>query len=482
MLAYDQLQGASGRQRRFRAPRYEAKRLFPNSVPRVRVRSAVYRLHDVSLGGIAALAKETAGELVRQGETVELSILQSGIPIFEAQANVCRLENSVFGSKVAFNLLDRHIDLGKLLTRNAQAQLAVRSSSLAAANAHPLSVDYRAFCADVVRLLRSYGAILDDATKIAREFGSALTDLEILETCEESILQPWRSLWRTGNELVAATDGDRDLLQALKDYTELVVTPELRRGAVWDRSYAKPLGYPGDFGMMNQVYDWQRVGASAYDMLLHRIGLDVAECIKTRMEVVVSHIAEAVRECGQGATPARIASLGSGPAREVQLFLESRTATGARAVFTLIDQEPSALKYASEATYAQVLKSNGTIAVHGLNISFTDILRSTGALAQLPPQQLIYSVGLLDYLSDHRCRALTRRLFEGLAPGGRLIVGNMNQCPMSNHWPMEFAVDWSLHYRGEAEMLAWAQGLEPARAWTETERTGRVRLLFVEKA
>ena len=181
MLAYDQLQGASGRQRRFRAPRYDAKRLFPNAVPRVRVRAGTYRLHDVSLGGIAALAKDSGGELVRQGETVDLSIQQSGIPIFEASASVCRLENSVFGSKVAFSLLDRHIDLGRLLTRNAQAQLAARSSALAAAAAHPLSVEYRAFCADVVRLLRSYGAILDDATKVAREFGSALTDLEIFE-------------------------------------------------------------------------------------------------------------------------------------------------------------------------------------------------------------------------------------------------------------------------------------------------------------
>jgi trans-aconitate methyltransferase len=199
------------------------------------------------------------------------------------------------------------------------------------------------------------------------------------------------------------------------------------------------------------------------------------------MEVVVGHIAEATRKWGEGATPARITSLGSGPAREVQLFLESRAATRRRAMFTLIDQEPAALKYAGEATYPHLLKAHGAIAVHGLNISFTDILRSAGALAQLPPQHLVYSVGLLDYLSDHRCRALTRRLYEVLAPGGLLIIGNMNRCAMSNHWPMEFAVDWSLHYRDEAEMLAWTEGFAPCRAWTETERTGRVRLLFVEK-
>ncbi len=46
---------------------------------------------------------------------------------------------------------------------------------------------------------------------------------------------------------------------------------------------------------------------------------------------------------------------------------------------------------------------------------------------------------------------------------------------------MEFITDWSLYYRNEAEMLAWTKGLEPAMAWTETESTERVRLLFIRK-
>ncbi len=60
-------------------------------------------------------------------------------------------------------------------------------------------------------------------------------------------------------------------------------------------AYAKPLGYPGDFEIMNQVYDWKRVGHGAYEMLLHRIGLEVAECIKTRMEIVRGIIGETSR-------------------------------------------------------------------------------------------------------------------------------------------------------------------------------------------
>jgi trans-aconitate methyltransferase len=240
------------------------------------------------------------------------------------------------------------------------------------------------------------------------------------------------------------------------------------------------MGYPGDFQIMNQVYDWERRGNTVYEMLMHRIGLDVAECIKTRMEVVQEHIAETVFAEGREQA-ARIMSLGSGPAREVELFLKGVCNTGGHADFTLIDQEEDALRYASERTYPHLLRLAGRYNVQCLNMSFTDILRGTSGLSTLQSQDLIYSVGLLDYLTDRRALGLVHRLYSQLAPGGLLIIGNMNETALSNLWPMEFLADWTLEYRNEAQMLRWVEGLDTAERWTETERTGRVRLLFARK-
>ena len=480
MLAYEELKGSTGRQIRFRAPRYDARRMFPSLAPRVRVRSTAYRLHDISLGGLSALSKTAQDDLPEVGETVPLSIQQSGLPIFETSARVCRSESTVFGSKLAFNFVDRFVEFDKLLTRNTQAQIAARSPAFAGESAQLVPLEYRAFCGDVLKLLRSYRMVLEANSAVATEFRHGLDQVEAFETCEPRLIQQWRSLWRTGNDMTLAFIGDRDVREAAKEYTELVLTPELRKGAIWDRSYAKPLGYPGDFEIMNQVYDWERLGGDAYEMLMHRVGLEVAECIRTRMEVVRTHIGDVVRERGHD-RPARITSLGSGPAREVQAYLSSHTTGGHRAEFSLIDQEEVALLYAHETTYPYVLNSDGRIKVQGLNLSFTDILRGTEGLAGLPPQDLVYSVGLLDYLTDHRAKALVKRLFDLLTPGGLLIIGNMNECPLSNYWPMEYIADWTLQYRGDAEMIAWADGLNAAKAWTETERTGRVRMLFIRK-
>src|SRR5262249_17478380 len=152
---------------------------------------------------------------------------------------------------------------------------------------------------------------------------------------------------------------------------------------------------------------------------------------------------------------AKVLSLGCGSAREVELFLSNANLKNRRVEFTLIDQEQSALSYTVEKTYPYVLTAKGQARVQCLNMSFTDILRGTGGLAELPPQDLIYSLGLIDYLADRRAQALVRRLYETLAPGGLLIIGNMNETPLSNLWPMEFISDWTLYYRTEAQMMAW---------------------------
>jgi hypothetical protein len=480
MLAYEELKGSSGREIWFRAPRYEARKLFPHLPPRVRVRSSLHKLHDISLGGIAVVCNQAAEDVPDIGEVVPLSIQQAGHSIFESNARVSRREGTVFGSKVAFSFVNGFVEFDKLLSRNVQAQIAVQSALFTGETSQLVPKEYRVFCADLLKLLGSYRDLLDENMVLARQFERDF-DLEgVYQACEARLIQHWRSLWRTGNDLVKDIAGDRDVLEATKAFTEVVVTPEMRLGAIWDRSYAKPLGYPGDFEIMNQVYDWERKGANVYQMLMHRLGLEVAECIKTRMDMVHATIGKVVQEKGN-ARAARILSLGSGPAREVEAFLSGAGLKNRRAEFTLIDQEQAALKYAVEKTYPHVLNSMGQARVQCLNMSFTDILRGTGALGSLPPQDLIYSVGLIDYLVDRRATGLIHRLYETLAPGGLLVIGNMNDTGLSNYWPMEFIADWTLYYRTEAQMLAWTEELHAAQAWTETERTDRVRMLFVRK-
>ncbi|MEX1147125.1 MAG: class I SAM-dependent methyltransferase, partial [Sphingomonadales bacterium] len=213
--------------------------------------------------------------------------------------------------------------------------------------------------------------------------------------------------------------------------------------------------------------------------LVHRLGLDVAECIATRMVMMRQAIAETIMV--PRGRPARITSLGCGPAREVIDYLKIHEMPNP-AHFTLIDQDHGALGQAYERTHREVIRLHGRASVTCLNASFSQLFKTSDVVAQLPPQDFIYSVGLIDYLQPIRGKAWVEALYDCLEPGGTLIVSNMYRCAMSNLWPMEFLTDWTVIYRNEAEMMDFARDLtDAARVETSLDPTGRVCLLTVQK-
>lgn len=480
MLAYEELKGSSGRQMYFRPKRFEAANLFFGTPPKVTINANAFRLGNISLTGLGASANQSVELDFGEADVVPITISQAGVEIFASRARVVRCERHVFGSRIALNLVDGSVDFNSLLRRNAHARISQQLTVLEPDTKSLVTAEYRAHCADVLRFLRAYRAVTDAGMQPQAGRNSNLSIDDLFALCEERIIPQWRKLWLGGNQLVRGIMQDKPRLDAFKEFTELVISPEFNQGPVWWRSYFKPAGYPGDFEIMNYVYDWQREGKDIYSQLLHRIGLDVSECIATRMHVVRKTISNIVA-ANQSSEPARILSLGCGSAREIQLHLEDSSTVDLPVLFTLIDQEENALAYAYDKSYPLTLTMKKLARVQALNVSFTDVLRGGKWLDDVGPQELIYSVGLIDYLVDKRARALTERLYDRLAPGGLLIIGNMNETDLSNLWPMEFITDWHLFYRNEPEMIAWTSNLEGSRAWTELEPTGRVRLLFVRK-
>jgi hypothetical protein len=272
-----------------------------------------------------------------------------------------------------------------------------------------------------------------------------------------------------------------DLMAAAKDFTECVLTPEFMAGRIWDRSYNKPLGYPGDFETMNCVYKWQPQGNNVFEKLVDRIGLDVAECIATRMVMVQQAIAETVADVPESGAPARILSLGCGPAQEISNYLDAKSLPRPVEI-TLVDQDQDALSHAYEKSYPKVMAKDDGSTIRCLQLSFVELMKLGKIFVALPPQDIIYTVGLVDYLSTSRVQDLTHSLYEKLAGGGRLLIGNMADVEMGNQWPMEFICDWGLHYRNKAEMRGFAKRLpENAKIDVTSDSTGRVHMLQIEK-
>jgi extracellular factor (EF) 3-hydroxypalmitic acid methyl ester biosynthesis protein len=475
MKSYEELVGSRGRTVFYRPERYRARDVFKGVAPTLALERVNHTLDDISLSGLGAFLIAGSNEICAVGEAVSVELDVMGVPLFEGKGRVARVDPTPFGAKIGLRLENQCFDIPRLVAKSEEVLVARTLDENVMAEGC-VSPEYRRLCADVVHLLRRYRAALD---RIALTQRSTQDAGEILASCEERILPQWRSLWQSANELVRPIMVDQFTLHATKRFTEMVLTPEFMPGAIWRRSYKKPLGYPGDFEIMNMVYDWRREGERPFDQLLHRVGLDVAECIATRMVIMRESIARTVSNSATGST-ARIASLGCGSAREVTDYLKLGALPGS-VNFTLIDQDESALSGIYELTYPGVTRLRGQANVNCLHASFSDLLKTGELFGKLPPQDLIYSVGLIDYLSPRRAKALVTSLYTQLARGGTLVVANMFRNDKSNLWPMEFICDWSVNYRDDGEMRALAGELPNDLVETFLDPTGRVCLLTARK-
>lgn len=480
MQTYEQLTGAQGKKIYYRAERFPAGPLFGDLRPRVEIDGEEFDVQDVSMTGLALLAPLNRLLANQVGETVDYRIRAGSMVLHEGAARISRVHRRPKDVVIGLGLTTDYLDVARLVTRQ-QDVLVRQELQKFAQPSDNIDPAYKLVVADVLDMLRRYGGFLAQQRRVTN--GVKPIDendaAELLGLCEESIIPEWRALWHRANELVMPLMEDPEALRATKLYTERLLTPEFRAGPIWRRAYEKPLGYPGDYLMMDQVYNWKYEGDTLLEKLVHRLGLEVAECIATRMVMVQQTIADIVKR-GSAGRLARITSLGSGPAQEVRNFLGRQPLPGA-VEFTLIDQEKEALALAYEKAYRLAVPHSGKAKVSCLQVSFMEMLKGEGAFEMLAPQDLIYTVGLVDYLAPHRARNLVASLYRRLDSGGTMVIGNMKDTVEGNFWPMEMICDWSLHYRNETQMLAMADGLNVAYAEVRTEPTGRVHMLYLHK-
>lgn len=474
MRIYEELSGAHGREVFYRAERYRVTDLFRHGRPELLLDATSYAVQDLSISGLGARAAKGTNEIPIVGQSVSVRLGISKIPIFDGRGEIARIEPTNAGLKLGVRLLDRCLDIAALVASYEKARITSDLDEWTDPEAM-VSPEYRQLCADVLYLLRRHRLILErfEATRPDEHAAS-----EMLSACEERVIPRWRMLWRRGNDLVAHIAANSAAWQAAKRYTEAVLTPEFILGVFARRCYEKPLGYPGDYEAMNMAYDWRREGEHLGHQLIHRIGLEVGECIANRMILMRHAIARTISGPGDG--PVRIASLGCGPAREIVDYL-TIGALPSRVEFTLIDQDKSALASVYERALPEILRHNGRASIACLHSSFTELLKGGELFAKLPPQELIYSVGLIDYLTPRLGKALVESLYDRVAPGGHLLIGNMKAGRDSTLWPVEFITDWSLNYRTPLEMLELGAGLSQASLEVIPECTGRVCVLAVKK-
>ncbi|MCM8792838.1 MAG: response regulator [Candidatus Omnitrophica bacterium] len=224
--------------------------------------------------------------------------------------------------------------------------------------------------------------------------------------------------------------------------------------------YQKPLGYPGDYIMMNYIYDYNGnknyLGTSSFEKLINHYTCNIPiSCSNIKRK---EFLKEKILEALETKDKAKILSVACGPARElIELLREGKITKPL--LFKCLDFEKKALDYVDNEIKKIEQRKKELLSIEYICRDITSIIRDRQLKEKLRVQDLIYAFGIFDYLSDYMAARLTKELFQLLDKDGKLIICNVSLKNSSHRAYYELLGGWNMVYRTKEDMLSWTNSL-----------------------
>jgi extracellular factor (EF) 3-hydroxypalmitic acid methyl ester biosynthesis protein len=219
------------------------------------------------------------------------------------------------------------------------------------------------------------------------------------------------------------------------------------------RTFHKPLGYAGDYEMVNMIARDPFEGQSLYAKLVNYWFLRQwpAEAHRNRLIYLADSLEkETLRVLSADRRQTRVMNFACGPACETQRFLR-RSHLSDCVAMTLMDFNAETLERTGQvlAGLQRQFKRRADIAFEKKSVlqMLKDRLPAgVGRKAGGDKYDFIYCAGLFDYLPDRTCKQMTEAFYEQLSPGGLLVLTVVDDYKPFRHM-LEFVLDWHLIYR-----------------------------------
>lgn len=251
----------------------------------------------------------------------------------------------------------------------------------------------------------------------------------------------------------------------------------LYQSIFFKRAFEKPHGYPGDYKMLELVYDNTEVSQGIGKYIdCYGLNTHYAKAIRMRKDTMREMLYDFINTSTQ--PHLRILNLASGGCREIREMLNQPMACAGKVDLLCIDQDDTALTYSREKLSA-------------LNTGSIDIQLIKGNILRLESLDLgsdssfdlIYSIGIADYLQDRMLKKVFQDSYKKLKPGGRLVVAYKDKDrykPVAFNW----YVDWYFIPRNEEELSSLindAIGKDSISITIEREPSGVIFFAVITK-
>ncbi len=224
------------------------------------------------------------------------------------------------------------------------------------------------------------------------------------------------------------------------------------------RTFSKPLGYAGDYEMVNMILNNRAQGTNTYAKIVDAFSLrtKTAQAHRNRVQILFRYLQEEAHRVVKQGRPMKVLNVGCGPAFEVQQFI-SRLDIVNQADLHLIDFNEETLNYTRGRIDALITEYDRKVQIKYTQKSVHNLLREAAEPNDvvLEEYDLVYCAGLFDYVSDKICKRLVGLFYHQLIPGGAVVVTNVSKTQPVKGF-MEHLQEWYLILRDEAEFSAFA--------------------------
>jgi extracellular factor (EF) 3-hydroxypalmitic acid methyl ester biosynthesis protein len=346
--------------------------------------------------------------------------------------------------------------------------------------------EFKVFITDIHSLLNDLSlwleqvevAVSDQETDIADQIRCEMVD-EVARPIRSQVQEFFEQL-----EYLADNKIPPDLAALHKSHVRKELHPFTLCSPFVHRSYTKPLGYAGDYEMINMILDNQYQGKTIFAKTINALVLEVIPAVAHRNRIAILRrlLAEEADRLQVQNKPFKVLNIACGPAKEVREFILNSPAADF-CEMTLLDFSPEALAFCKSEIQKVKEQVGCKIKLEFIEKSIDILLREAigkgWADANLRNQyDFVYCAGLFDYLIDPVCKRLLTLFFTWLAPGGLLSVTNINTTNPQKHL-MEYLLEWHVIHRNEIQL----KGLNTNSGVTEvvTDDTGVNIFLNIRK-
>ena len=252
-----------------------------------------------------------------------------------------------------------------------------------------------------------------------------------------------------------AKDLDPESVSVHSAFVQRELHPLIMRSPFMHRVYTKPLGYAGDYEMVNMMLRDPYEGPNIYYKIVNKLFLMEGPSVahKNRVKIMHRKLEALVDQAKRDGKTIKIFNLGCGPAVEVQRLLNTRV-LDERTEITLMDFNDQTLGY-TKSLLDKIGKNNNSFPkITYEQQSVDQILRQSARLTaeESNKYDFIYCAGLFDYFSDRACSRVLKLFYKLVKPGGEVLSTNVHSDNPAIA-AMEYLVEWYLVYRNEQQML-----------------------------